>query len=62
MTHLRLSEKGMRCIGPALGPMQECENCCLDSIKPFITDIPEDNPVYKKIPIQLTHNAYNNHL
>lgn len=52
---LRLSEKGMRCIGgifraisgPVPGPIGDCENCCLGSIKPFITGIREDIPVQK---------------
>lgn len=59
MTDLRLSEKGMRCIdgifraisGPAPGPIWDCENCCLGSIKPFITGIREDIPVQKHTDI-----------
>ncbi len=45
----------MRCIdgifraisGPAPGVIWDCENCCLGSIKPFITGIREDIPVQK---------------
>ncbi len=52
---LRLSGKGMRCIdgifraisGPAPGVIWDWENCCLGSIKPFITGIREDIPVQK---------------
>jgi len=57
ITDLRLSEKGMRCIegifraisGPDPGPIEDCENSCLGSIKPFITGIREDIPVQKHI-------------
>lgn len=57
ITDLRLSEKGMRCIegifrdisGPVPGPIEDCENSCLGSIKPFITGIREDIPVQKHI-------------
>lgn len=57
ITDLRLSEKGIRCIegifraisGPVPGPIEDCENSCLGSIKPFITGIREDIPVRKHI-------------